>query len=111
MANASGADDREARLIALLEDNVLTELRVMNGALDLGLSDSAMESLMQAVTSSVLDAFAVDWSPDWVRAGQVHSWENSGEHFARCAVCLLDSPPAADKATAAAWAHQHVASH
>ena len=72
MANEMEADKREARVVALLEDNVLTELRVMNSALDLGLTDSAMENLMQAVSSSVLYAFAVDWSPDWVKQGQVH---------------------------------------
>lgn len=58
--------ERNARVVALLEDCVRTELTVSNGMLDLGLSDVALERLMEGITSGVLHGFAVDWSPDWV---------------------------------------------
>lgn len=62
MTDARLVEERAKRVIALLEDNVRTELQVTNGALDLGLSNAAIESLMQGVTSGLLYAFAVDWS-------------------------------------------------
>jgi hypothetical protein len=111
MTDPRPAGERAERVVALLEDNVRTELLVTNGALDLGLSDAAIESLMQGVTSGLLYAFAVDWSPDWVKQGQVHHWEEAGRFFARCGVCLMDSPPSPDERTAAAWAHSHETSH
>src|SRR3954453_18936065 len=91
MTESGPRDERDQRLVALLEDNVRTELQVTNGVLDLGLSVDALESLMRGVTSGLLYAFAVDWSPDWVKPGQVHHWEESGRYFARCGVCLMDS--------------------
>ncbi|MFJ5991006.1 hypothetical protein [Lentzea sp. NPDC092896] len=82
-----------------------------NDALGLGLADDAIERLMEGITSGVLYAFEVDWSPDWVKPGQVHAWEEDGVFFARCGECLLDSPPAEDRASAEAWAHEHGAQH
>jgi hypothetical protein len=111
MTDSRLEDERAARVVSLLERNVRTESEVTNGMLDLGLSDDAVESLMQGVTSGLLYAFAVDWSPDWVKPGQVHHWEEAGRFFARCGVCLSDSPPSADEPTAATWARSHEASH
>jgi hypothetical protein len=102
---------REARVVALLEHNVRTELQVMNAGFELGLGDGIIERLAEGITSGVLYAFAVDWSPDWVKPGQVHTWEEDGAFFARCSRCLLDSPPAQDQASAEAWARQHEAQH
>lgn len=102
---------REARVVALLEHNVRTELRVMNALHELGLDDAVIERLTEGITSGVLYAFAVDWSPDWVKAGQVHTWEEDGAFFARCSRCLLDSPPAHNRASAEAWVRQHETQH
>jgi hypothetical protein len=110
MAKVAGTA-REARLVSLLEDNVRTELQVTNGMLELGLSEATIERLMEGVTSGLLYAFKVDWSPDWVKPGQVHEWEEGGAFFARCSVCLLDSPRADSRAAAEAWARQHEATH
>ena len=104
-------NERAERVVALLESNVRTELQVTNGGFDFGLSDETIERLMQGVTSGVLYAFAVDWSPDWVKPGDVHHWEEAGRFFARCGVCLADSPPSPDLETAVAWAHSHEGSH
>ena len=103
--------EREARVIALLQDCVRTQLKVTDGGFGLGLGDEAIERLMAGVTSGILYAFAVDWAPDWVRQGDVHSWEDSGAWFARCGVCLLDSSPAATREEAAARAHADERSH
>ncbi|MGL5810134.1 MAG: hypothetical protein ACRCYQ_09330 [Nocardioides sp.] len=111
MTQPEASHERAERVVALLEDNVRAELQVTNGGLGLGLSDEAVEQLMQSVTSGLLYAFAVDWSPDWVKKGHVHSWEEVGRFFARCGVCLADSPPSADERTAASWAHTHEKSH
>ncbi|HEX2895624.1 MAG TPA: hypothetical protein VHO29_16600 [Marmoricola sp.] len=105
------ADERARRVVALLESNVRTELQVTNGGFDLGLSDETIERLMQGVTSGLLYAFAVDWAPDWVKPGDVHHWEEAGRYFARCGVCLADSPPSSGQETAEAWARQHEKSH
>jgi hypothetical protein len=104
-------DGRAQRVVALLESTVRTELQVTNGGFDLGLSDETIEQLMQGVTSGLLYAFAIDWSPDWVKAGDVHHWEEPGRFFARCGVCLADSAPSSDEKTAVAWAHNHEKSH
>ena len=40
--------ERQARVVALLEDNVRTELKVVNGTLYLGLSETSIERLMSA---------------------------------------------------------------
>ena len=104
-------DERAERVVALLEDNVTTELQVTNDGFDLGLSDETIARLAQGVISGLLYAFSVDWSPDWVEAGGVHHWEEAGRFFARCGVCLADSPPSPDEETAVAWAHDHEKSH
>ncbi len=104
-------DDREARIAALLEDNIRTELDVQNTGLDLGLTSQALDTLAWAITAEVLYAFAVDWSPDWVKPGGIHTWESSGEHYSRCGICLRDSPPVATREDAQAWAASHEAFH
>lgn len=103
--------DRERRVFALLEDNVRTELKIANSALGLGLTEDTIENLMGMITSSVLYAFHVDWAPDWVRQGEVHAWEDDGRWYARCSVCLEDSPGADDRQAAARWAMEHEGSH
>lgn len=102
---------RAARVVRLLEDNVRTELRVMNSMLELDLSDATIERLVEGVASGVLYAFNVDWSPDWMKPGQVHAWEEGGVFFARCSGCLLDSPPAESRPSAEDWARQHESLH
>lgn len=69
--------ERQARVIALLEDNVRTEITVVNGMLDLGLSAASIERLMEGVTSGILNAFDVDWAPDWVKPGEAHTWQEA----------------------------------
>ena len=83
-------DGRAEPVVALLESNVRTELQVMNGGFELGLSDETIERLMQGVTSGLLYAFTIDGSPGWVKPGDVHHWEEAGRFFARCGVCLAD---------------------
>jgi hypothetical protein len=111
MAKAEADMERDARVVSLLQDDVRTQLQVGNGMLELGLSDAAIEGLTEGVTSGLLYAFAVNWSPDWVKPGQVHAWQEDGSFFARCSVCLLDSPPGDNQASAEVWARQHEASH
>lgn len=103
--------DREARVIALLEHCVQTELEVVNGGLRLGLSSEVVESLMEGVTAGILYGFSVDWSPSWLRHGDVHAWEESGTWFARCGTCLQDSPASSSREAAANWALKHQDSH
>ena len=103
--------EREQRVVALLEDRVREELRVTDGAYELGLGEETIERLVGGVTAGVLYAFSVDWAPDWVREGDVHAWEEPGVWFARCGVCLLDSPGATTRADATTWAHAHEESH
>jgi hypothetical protein len=105
------ASEREARVIALLEDCVRTELEVTNAGRGLGLSPEAIEDLMVGVTSGVLYGFAVDWDPDWVRTGDVHAWQESDRWIARCGVCLADSPASASREVGAQWALDHEGSH
>lgn len=111
MAEGRPVDGRAERVVALLEDLVRTELQIANGGFDLGLSDEAIERLMTGVTSGLLYGFSVDWSPDWVKPGDVHHWEEAGRFFARCGICLADSPASPDTQSAVGWAHTHEASH
>jgi hypothetical protein len=104
-------DDRATRVAELLADNIRTEVDVQNAGLGLGLTSQAAENLAQAITAEVLYAFAVDWSPDWVKPGSPHTWETSGTYYSRCGICLRDSPAAATRAEAQAWAISHEASH
>ncbi|MDX6242238.1 MAG: hypothetical protein QOG10_7187 [Kribbellaceae bacterium] len=53
MAKAEADMERDARVVSLLEDNVRTELQVGNGMLESGLSDAAIEGLMEGVTSGL----------------------------------------------------------
>jgi len=103
--------EREARLFALLEDNVRTELQIANGMLDLGLSGQNLDRIMEGVTSGILYAFDVEWSPDWVKDGDVHAWEEDGGWLARCSACLTDSPRSDSREDAASWARAHESSH
>lgn len=103
--------ERQARVIALLEDNVLTEIQIMNGARDLGLSDAAIRGLMEAITSSILYAFDVDWAPHWVKPGAVHTWQEAIGWFGRCSNCLMDSPPSTSREEASKWARNHESTH
>ncbi|CAN5526119.1 hypothetical protein BH10ACT10_BH10ACT10_17690 [soil metagenome] len=83
----------------------------MDGMLNLGLSATDIERVMQGVTSGLLSAFNIDWSPDWVKPGDVHAWQNDGNWQARCSVCLLDSLPSPSRDVAAKWGHHHEATH
>ena len=103
--------ERQARVVALLEDSVRTEITVTNGMLDLGLSAATIDRLMEGVTSGILYAFNVDWAPGWVKPGEAHTWNDADEWFGRCSICLLDSPPARSEQAAAAWAQSHEAGH
>jgi hypothetical protein len=103
--------ERQVRVVELLEHNIRTEIEIWEGARDAGLTEEQVEELAGAIAASVDYAFAVDWSPDWVRSGEVHSWEEGGGHIARCSVCLLDSPPCPTRAEAVAWARGHIKSH
>ena len=86
------AEDRRARVIALVEDNVRNELRRSVGINQLAVTDDEIDTLTSAVTSELLYAFEIDWNPDWVKPGDVHSWASGDQYFGRCGVCLLDSP-------------------
>jgi hypothetical protein len=108
---ADVAQDRQARVASLLEDNIRTELQARNAVDDLGLSQAAIVDLAHLIADGVLSAFAVDWSPRWVRPGEIHTWQASGDFFARCPVCLQDSPPGKTREEAAAWAADHQAAH
>lgn len=74
-----GRTERQEQVDALLESNVLAELKIVDGVLNLGLSDEAIENLMHAADSSVLYAFDLDWTTDWVKAGDVHAWQEGSD--------------------------------
>lgn len=99
------------RIAALLEDNIRTELEVQLGAAQVALSEELLRRLAWGVAAEVLYAFDVDWRPDWVKPGEVHAWKESGVWFARCGVCLLDSPASPERDEAAAWVRTHQESH
>lgn len=99
--------DRELRVAALLGDCVRTELAVINGVLDLGLDDNAIEELAAGVAAGVLYGFAVDWDPNGIGPGDIHAWEDPDGWSARCGVCLSDSPPTTSRAMAIEWVHNH----
>lgn len=104
-------DERAARVHELLEHNIRSEIGAQNSMSDLGLSDRQAEQLAWAIAAEVDRAFSVDWDPDWVRPGEVHHWTENGQHFARCPVCLGDSPAEAQLAEAVAWAKRHRDEH
>lgn len=103
--------ERQARVVALLEDRVRTEIAVTDGMLDLRLTPATIERLMEGVTSGILHAFDVDWAPDWVRPSEAHTWNEAGDWFGRCSICLQDSPPERSQKAASGWAHRHEAEH
>ncbi|MEU7532102.1 hypothetical protein AB0A74_40650 [Saccharothrix sp. NPDC042600] len=76
--------NRQVRVIELLEDNVRTEITIMNDMRNLGLSNSDVQRLMEGVTSSILYAFDVDWASDWVKPNGVHTWREAVGWFGRC---------------------------
>ncbi|MEI2818891.1 MAG: hypothetical protein V9E81_01180 [Marmoricola sp.] len=105
------AEQRVARVVELVEHCVKTELQVTAGIRGLDLDDATLEELAGGVTAGLLYAFEMDWSPDWVRPGEVHQWQENGMHTARCSVCLADSVPTNDRNAATTWAESHAASH
>src|SRR5262249_49068073 len=102
---------RERRVADLLVDNIHDELASASAGFGLGLDEPTLEQLARGVAANVLYAFAVDWSPDWIKPGGIHAWESAGEWFARCSVCLEDSPPMLDRENAIGWAVDHTAGH
>jgi hypothetical protein len=66
--------DRQARVDALLEDNIRTELNARNALAGLGLSEQAIDRLAWVIKTELRYAFSVDWSPRWVKPGQLHAW-------------------------------------
>lgn len=105
-ADGAHKDERSKRVVALLEDCVRTELQVTSGMLELGLTDDVIESLMLGVASGVLNGFDLDWTHR-----RPHHWAESGQHFARCRTCLLDSPPNEDAQAALSWVQEHEQTH
>lgn len=102
---------RQARVAALLEDNIRAEVQAQNAMAGLGLPQAAIARLARGIAAEVLYAFAVDWSPDWIRSGETHTWEASGDFFALCPVCLQESLAKKSREDAAAWAAHHRAAH
>jgi hypothetical protein len=43
--------------------------------LGLGLSVETIDRLAWAITSNAQYAFDIQWLPNWVRAGDFHTWE------------------------------------
>lgn len=88
------------------------DLTVKNITLELGLTDDVIEALAESVTSELLNGFTVDWSPNWLRTGDVHAWQEEDTGWmARCGTCLADSQPAPSREDAVAWARQHELAH
>ena len=104
-------DSRAKRVAALLEDNIRTELDVQLGGVQRALPEELVRRLAWGIAAEVLYSFDVDRKPDWVKPGGVHAWEESGGWFARCGVCLLDSPASPTRVEAAAWSRTHQESH
>jgi hypothetical protein len=102
---------RAQRVADLLEDNIRAEVAIGSQLLDLDLTEDQVQGLASSLCASILYAFDVDWAPDWVAAGDVHSWRDGELWFARCAVCLEDSPAAKVQVRAIGWARAHEAGH
>ena len=110
--NARPNDQTRAhRVSQLLQHNIRTEIDAQLAKAGEELPTADRDRLAWGIAVEVLYAFAVDWDPDWVKAGMVHAWQESDLWFARCGVCLLDSngTPTRDEATE--WAETHQASH
>lgn len=100
---------RAQRVVALLEDNIYEEL--CNVLREEQLPDEVLRNAAWAVATEALYAFDVDWNPDWVKPGRLHSWRDGGRFFARCPVCLLDSPASKTRAEAYRWVRAHERDH
>jgi hypothetical protein len=111
MVSQSGHEARSARIAALLEDNVLTELSAELAMHDIDLPQALVRQLAGGIAAEILYAFDVNWRPDWVKPGEVHSWRDGDRWLARCGKCLRDSPAAASEFEASSWARQHETSH
>lgn len=105
------SQDRESRVARLLVDNIHTELLAQNALMALDLPEPALARMARGIADEVLYAFAIDWSPRWLKPGEIHSWESSGKFFARCPACLEDSPPCTELPNAVAWARRHHGTH
>jgi hypothetical protein len=112
---AGGSDHvntaRQQRVVDLLEHNVQTEVTIWSSLEGLALTHEQVERLTFMVTSEILYSFDLDWAPDWVKAGGVHTWKDGDRWFSRCGICLMDSPGMAREEPARTWAHQHEDSH
>src|SRR6476620_145216 len=95
---------RSQRVAALFEHNIRTELDAQLGMDELDLAEDLRRQIAWGITAEVLYAFDVDWKPDWVKTGAVHTWQESGLWFSRCGVCLLDSRVSPTREEAAGWA-------
>lgn len=102
---------RQERVFELLEHNVLSELRSQTAIGGPEVSEERLADLAGSVVAEILYAFRVDWDPDWVRTGQLHSWHEGSSFFARCPTCLIDSPPRLSDEEAQAWVREHEAVH
>ncbi len=100
-------EDVERRTFDLLRANVRAEVLVQNGMWSLGLSDETVDRLAESIAVNVDYAFSIRWSPDWVKDGDLHQWDDDGEHFARCPECLIDSPASPSEPAARAWVAEH----
>lgn len=100
-------EDVERRTFELLRDSVRAELAVQNGMGRLGLTDKVIDRLAEAVAVNVDYAFAVRWSPDWVKVGDLHRWSTDDGFFSRCPECLVDSPPSVSALSADVWIAAH----
>lgn len=91
----------------LFRGNVLTELQVQNGVLQLGLADAVLADLADAVTANADYAVDIKWSPDWIKPGEPHVWMDDDGTYARCNDCVAESPASASRADAHAWHASH----
>lgn len=99
--------DVERRTFELLRDNVRDELVVQNGMGSLGLTDEVIDRLAEQVAVNIDYAFALRWSPDWVKDGDLHRWTADERFFARCPDCLIDSPSSVSPLSADEWIAEH----
>ncbi|MFC6706064.1 hypothetical protein [Flexivirga alba] len=102
---------RAQRVVELLEHNIRTEIDVQLGMAGRDLPDDLRMNLVQGISAEILYAFEVDWDPKWVKAGEIHAWQVDDSWYARCGVCLLDSPASPTRDQATRWATTHQLRH
>ena len=107
-ADSKSEGEYGERVRALLRDAIQDEIGVAAAMMNrVELGEQFIERLAWAVATRLDYAFQFRWNPDWLKPGDIHAWSEDAEWFARCGVCLADSPPSKSNAEAKQWVRGH----